>query len=209
MFTWWGHTRDGGTGMARFRRTLPVALIALVVLAATGCTAASEVAPATPSPATAPAAAPPSPRPDLRRLLLDPADIPIPGMLPPSAQPLAEDAIDGLTATFDTADGERQLGVTIVLLPDPGAAQEAMLGAAGSTQEQRTDAVSAEAAIGDRAVVFTGYELAGTTSTMLLFSQGRASVAMEFRSPSTAPIPTDAVLAAGTRQAARLQAEFG
>ena len=52
-------------------------------------------------------------------------------------------------------------------------------------------------------MIFTGYELAGTASTLLLFSQGTASVAMDFRSPSTDPIPTAAVIETGTRQAAR------
>ncbi len=75
--------------------------------------------------------------------------------------------------------------------------------------EQRTGARSAPAPVGDHAVIFTGYELAGTASTLLLFSQGTASVAMDFRSPSTDPIPTAAVIETGHRQAARLRPAFG
>ena len=198
--------------MAHVRRALS-AVAVLIALATAGCTAAAEVATTapglSPTPAAAPTPAPAVAGSDLRGLLVDPAEIPLPGFLPPAARPLAEDAVDGLVASYDSTEGELQLGVTIVLLPDPAAAQEAVLGAVAATREQRTGASSAPAQVGDRAVVFTGYELAGTASTLLLFSQGRASVAMDFRSPSTDPIPTEAVLATGTRQAARLAATAG
>ena len=203
--------------MAHPRRTLLAALAALTVLGGAGCAGAPPVAApppvSTPAPAPAPAletADPaPAPGPDLRQLLIDPSDIAVTGFLEPMVQPLAEDAVTGLVATFDTEDGERQLGTTIVLLPDAAAAQEATAGAVSSTGEQRTGARSTPAPVGDHAVIFTGYELAGTASTLLLFSQGTASVAMDFRSPSTDPIPTAAVIETGTRQAARLRPAFG
>jgi hypothetical protein len=179
------------------------------VIGVAGCAPAPAAEPAPPAPVPSASAPPTVTRPDLRTLLIDPADIPVPGFQPPNAQPLAEDAVEGLVARFDSADGERQLGITIVVLPDPGAAQDAMQGAASSTLEQRTGARSAAAAVGDRAVLFTDYRLAGTSSTLLLFSQGRASVAMEFRSPDTDPIPAEAVLATGARQASRLKPAFG
>jgi hypothetical protein len=205
--------------MAHPRRTLLAALAALAVLGGAGCAGAPPVAapPPVSAPAPAPAPAPetadpapaPAAGPDLRQLLIDPGDIAVTGFLEPTVQPLAEDAVTGLVATFDTEDGERQLGTTIVLLPDAAAAQEATAGAVSSTGEQRTGARSTPAPVGDHAVIFTGYELAGTASTLLLFSQGTASVAMDFRSPSTDPIPTAAVIETGTRQAARLRPAFG
>ena len=201
--------------MAHPRRTLLAALAALAVLGGAGCAGATPaLAPppvSTPAPAPAPETADPAPAPgpDLRQLLIEPGDIAVTGFLEPMVQPLAEDAVTGLVATFDTEDGERQLGTTIVLLPDAAAAQEATAGAVSSTGAQRTGARSTPAPVGDHAVVFTGYELAGTASTLLLFSQGTASVAMDFRSPSTDPIPTAAVIETGTRQAARLRPAFG
>jgi hypothetical protein len=201
--------------MAHPRRILLAALAALAVLGGAGCASAPPVAApppvSTPAPAPAPESADPAPAsgPDLRQLLIDPGDIAVAGFLEPMVQPLAEDAVTGLVATFDTEDGERQLGTTIVLLPDAAAAQEATTGAVSSTGEQRTGARSTPAPVGDHAVIFTGYELAGTVSTLLLFSQGTASVAMDFRSPSTDPIPTAAVIETGTRQAARLRPAFG
>jgi hypothetical protein len=201
--------------MAHPRRTLLAALAALAVLGGAGCAGGPPVAAPPPVSSPAPAPAPetadpaPAPGPDLRQLLIDPSDIAVTGFLEPMVQPLAEDAVTGLVATFDTEDGERQLGTTIVLLPDAAAAQEATAGAVSSTGEQRTGARSTPAPVGDHAVIFTGYELAGTASTLLLFSQGTASVAMDFRSPSTDPIPTAAVIETGTRQAARLRPAFG
>jgi hypothetical protein len=195
--------------MAPLRWSRMALITTLCAVCLSGCSAPPAATP--PPPAPAPSASTPAPvtRPDLRTLLIDEADIPVPGFQPPNAQPLAEDAVDGLVARFDSADGERQVGVTIVLLPDAAAAQDAMQGAASSTLEQRTGTRSASAAVGDRAVLFTDYRLAGTASTLLLFSQGKASVAMEFRSPETDPIPADAVLAAGARQASRLKSAFG
>jgi hypothetical protein len=192
--------------MTHPRRAALAALAALVALAA-GCSSAMPTP--TPAPAPAPTTAAPSPGPDLRQLLIDPADIPVPGFLPPRVQPLAEDAVSGLVAAFDTTDAERQLGTTIVLLPDPAAARDATRGAASSTAEQRAGARSEPVPVGDQAVLFTGYELAGTASTLLLFSQGTAAVVMDFRSPSTDPIPTEAVIETGNRQAALLKPTFG
>ena len=98
--------------------------------------------PARPAPAPETADPAPAPGPDLRQLLIDPSDIAVTGFLEPMVQPLAEDAVSGLVAMFDTEDGERQLGTTIVLLPDAAAAQEATAGAVSSTGEQRTGARS-------------------------------------------------------------------
>jgi hypothetical protein len=196
----------------RWSRMAVVPTLCAVVasIGVVACTPVPAAEPPTPVPAPSASSTPtPVTRPDLRTLLIDQADIPVPGFQPPNTQPLAEDAVDGLVARFDSADGERQLGVTIVVLPDPHAAQDAMQGAASSTLEQRTGARTASAAVGDRAVLFTDYRLAGSSSTLLLFSQGKASVAMEFRSPETDPIPADAVLATGARQASRLKPAFG
>ena len=201
--------------MAHPRRTALAALAALAALGGAGCARRSPCRPRRPVDPGA-RSAPPSrrpgsgPGPDLRQLLIDPADIAVARL--PAAHGAATGRGRGRRAgghVRHRPTGERQLGTTIVLLPDPAAAQDATAGAASSTGEQRTGARSAPAPVGDHAVIFTGYELAGTASTLLLFSQGTASVAMDFRSPSTDPIPTAAVIETGTRQAARLRPAFG
>jgi hypothetical protein len=184
------------------------AAVGLAVLVG-GCATSRDIAAPAPPPSPAPAPAPPTAEPDLRQLVITPDAIPVPGFLPPRFQPLGENAIAGVMALFDSADGERQMGTTIVLLPDAEAARSAMRGAASATSEQRPGSRSAPAEVGDAGVIITGYRLAGTASTLLLFTQGTASVAMEFRSPDTDPIPSAAVLAAGTRQAALLKSAFG
>ena len=184
------------------------ALLAGLTLLLGGC-ATSQPAPAPPTPTAAPAPPPEPVGPDLRQLVIAPEDIPVPGFLPARFRPLGEDAVGGVQALFDSTDGERQLGTTIVLLPDADAARAAMQGAARSSAQQRPGSRSAPAQVGDSGVLISGYRLAGTDSKLLLFSQGKASVAMEFRSPDTDPIPAAAVLAAGGRQAALLSPTFG
>lgn len=197
--------------VAELRRVVLAVVVGLTVASGAGCTAPHEASTPTPapSPVAAPSTAPAPAGHDLRELVIAPADVPVPGFLPPRTEPLGEDAVDGVVAFFDSDIDQRQLGVTIVLLPDPAAAEEATAGAAASTTQLRAGATSAPVPVGDRAVLFTGSELAGVSSTLLLFSQGNASVAMEFRTPSADPIPDDAVQQAGTRQAALLKSAFG
>ncbi len=201
--------------MFPLRRAVDHRLVLLVLLLATvtGCAPArGTVAPA-PSPgittAAAPAPAPPPAQPDLARLLITAEDIPLPGFLPPSVRPLDEDAVAGLEAFFDSQDGSRQLGQTIVLLPDAEAARSAMLGAARLTAQQRPGASSVPAPVGAAGVIITGFRRDGTASTLLLFSEGAASVAMDFRSAETDPVPPEPVIAAGVRQAALLAGKVG
>jgi hypothetical protein len=106
-----------------------------------------------------------------------------------------------VATVFGTEDGSRQVGETIVLLPDAEAAQAAVRGAASTTQKQRPGATASAAQVGDTAVIITGYEFEGTASTLLLFSQGVASVAMDFRSAAADPVLPDVVTAVGVRQA--------
>jgi hypothetical protein len=189
---------------------LLVLLLALFALV-TGCSSAREIVAPPPAPVTTAARTPaPAPPPaDLGQLLISAEDIPLPGFLPPVVRPLDEDAVEGVEAFFDSQDGSRQLGQTIVLLPDADAARSAMLGAARLTEQQRTGASSAPAPAGDAGVIITGFQHDGTASTLLLFSVGTASVAMDFRSPAADPVPPAAAIAAGVRQAALLRGKVG
>ena len=206
-------------------RALRVVLTAGAIALIGGCGPAQPPGgPAAPaSPAAAPVtASPPGPGgsappaagsslagPDVRQLVVAPTDIPVPGFQPPQLQPLGEAAVIGVVARYLTADGRRQLGSSIVLLPDPAAARQAADGAADSTLARRPGATSIPATVGDHGVLISGYRLGDTVSTTLLFSQGTASVALEFRSPVDDPVPDDAVLATGAAQASRLHAALG
>lgn len=200
--------------------------VALTVLLTSGCTSGARstapppavpvptAAPAAPAPAApapaAPTSAAPSPaRPALQQLVIDVDDIPLPGFLPPTVRPLDVDEVEGVEAYFDSADGRRRLGATIVLLPDADAARTAVQGAAETIREQRPGATVAPARAGDTAVVVTGYEQDGTASTLLLLSEGTASVVLDFRSPAADPTPADTVIEAGVRQAALLNTVYG
>ncbi|MHA6793607.1 hypothetical protein ACVGVM_08840 [Pseudonocardia bannensis] len=136
-------------------------------------------------------------------------DIPLPGFSQHGSQPIDESGVKGVAVVFGDEAGSRQLGETIVLLPDADAARRAMQGAVSSTQDQRSGVTTSAVPIGDSGVLITGYELGGTASTMLLFSQGVASVAMDFRSAATDPVPVDVVTAVGARQADLLRRGLG
>jgi hypothetical protein len=147
--------------------------------------------------------------PDLRPLLISPAERPVAGFGEPEVGPLGEDAVTGIVARYDSENGDRLLGETIVVLPDPEAAAAATRGAATSTGGQRPGSSSTPVPVGNAGVIITGYQQDGVASTLLLFSQGTAAVAMDFRSPAAEPTPPEVVLEAGARQAARLAATFG
>lgn len=202
--------RWGEVALARLRTAVVVFVVSMIVMAGSSCASPGPVAAPAPGIAPAPsAAAAPSPvATDPSQLPLSPADLPIPGFLPPQVEPIVEDAVGGLVALYDSDIDRRQLGVTIVALPDPVAARDALQGAATSTRQLRAGVQESPAAVGDGGLLFTGYELDGVSSSLLLFTQDGASVAMEFRSPTEAPIADDAVLEAGIRQATRLRAAF-
>jgi hypothetical protein len=194
------------------RRLLGTTMVILVsVLTASACgpssgdgRAGSSQGGAAPSSTSGPAAAA-----DVSRLLIQAGDIPLPGFSQQGVQPIEEGAVKGVATVFGAEDGSRQMGETILLLPDAAAAQTAVQGAASTTKDQRPGATASAARVGDTAVIITGYELGGTASTLLLFSQGVASVAMDFRGPATDPVPPDVVTAVGVKQAALLRPGFG
>ena len=146
--------------------------------------------------------------PDLRPFLVSPAEIPVPGFGEPVVGPLGEDAVNGIVARFDSETGDRLLGETIVVLPDPEAAASATRGAAASTGGQRR--VQLDPGPGRQRRCDHHRVPAGRGGLDVAAVQpGTAAVAMDFRSPADEPTPPDVVLEAGARQAARLAATFG
>ncbi|MFC5993491.1 hypothetical protein ACFQE5_04585 [Pseudonocardia hispaniensis] len=181
-------------------------VLGIIVTAACGPSSA-QTPPPTPAPAAAPTSAPPASQPsadELSTLVVQAGDIPIPGLSGQGVQRVEEGTLRGVATSFSTEDGRRRVGETIVLLPDPDAARSAVQGAASTTQQQRPGATMSVVPVGEYAVLFTGFEYQGTASTLLLFSQGVASVAMDFRSPAGEPVPPEVATAAGERQAALL-----
>jgi hypothetical protein len=183
-----------------------VLIVSVLGLCACGSSADAAGAPAA-QVSSAPASAAPSV--DVAQLAIQAGDIPLPGFSQQSLQPVTEGPVTGLAAVFGTADGTRLLGETIVLLPDAEAARTAVQGAVSTTESQRPGSTTATVPVGDLGMIITGYRVDGTESTMLLLSQGVASVVMDFRSPETDPIPADVVTAVGVKQAALLKAKLG
>jgi hypothetical protein len=182
-------------------------VIIVSVLGGCACGSSADAAVAPPAQVSSAAAAAPSV--DVGQLVIQAGDIPLSGFSQQSLQPVTEGPVTGVVAVFGTADGTRQLGETIILLPDAAAARTAVQGVVSTTQTQRPGSTTAEVAVGDLGVLITGYRVNGMASSLLLLSQGVASVAIEFRSPATDPVPADVVTAVGIRQAALLKAKLG
>jgi hypothetical protein len=181
-------------------------VIIVSVLGGCACGSSADAAVAPPAQVSSAAAAPSV---DVGQLVIQAGDIPLSGFSQQSLQPVTEGPVTGVVAVFGTADGTRQLGETIILLPDAAAARTAVQGVVSTTQTQRPGSTTAEVAVGDLGVLITGYRVNGMASSLLLLSQGVASVAIEFRSPATDPVPADVVTAVGIRQAALLKAKLG
>jgi hypothetical protein len=189
-------------------RLSTAAVLAVSVLGVCACGSSADAeAPPSAQATSVPASAAPSV--DVGQLVIQAGDIPLPGFSRQSVRPVTEGPVTGVAALFGTADGTRLLGETIVLLPDAAAARTAMQGAVSTTGSQRPGSTTATVPVGDSAVLITGYRVDGTESTLLLLSQGVASVAMDFRSPETDPISADVVTAVGVKQAELLKAKLG
>jgi hypothetical protein len=189
-------------------RLLRAMVIIVSVLGGCACGSSADAA-VTPPAQASPAPAVAAPSVDVGQLVIQAGDIPLSGFSRQSLQPVTEGPVTGVVAVFGTADGTRLLGETIVLLPDAAAARTALQGVVSTTESQRPGSTTATVPVGDRGVIITGYRVDGTASTMLLLSQGAASVAMDFRSPEADPVPADVVTAVGVKQAELLKAKLG
>jgi len=183
--------------------TFGLAIAALVVAAAaTGCTATSSTSSAeSPDPSSAVSSPPqstPAARvaPDYRRLLIQPGDINT-GTDTFATRSLTTNpgGSDGVSSLFVNQHDTRAIGDTIVVLPDSAAATTTLnmtVSALGTTvtggRPQPWPVVSGTSPDGAKAV------------TVLLFTEGRAVVRLEFDSAPGDPMPPQVVTGVGKQQ---------
>ena len=182
-----------------------LALLSTVAFGTSACGSSSDSGdtPATTKPAASSAAAaatsPASTSTDFAALVIKPEDIPIPGFTQKSSTPLSESGANGITVLFANADDTRELGDTILVMPDETAASTAAKAAVTASQSQLTDATAAPAQVGDGGTVLTGTQN-GKAATVLIFQQGTVFVVMQFNSAPDDPVPADLVTAVGQKQ---------
>lgn len=126
-------------------------------------------------------------------MLIKASDIPVAGFTLVTSQ--APPAGKGITGIFVTADGTRQVGDTIIVLPNADAAKTALTAAEGAAKDAIEGATVKSLDVGDGGQVFTGTTGSGAKASVeLLFTEGNALVSIEFDGQKGDTVP-DAVLA--------------
>jgi hypothetical protein len=181
-----------------------VAVAAALTVSAVGCSS-------NPKPTTAPSASSTtsvSPAPsstqaqpaDYTRLLIDAKDINAPEIFtasPPINNPNGQ---PGVATTFSNQDGSHVIGDTILILPDAAAAAGALDSAkAGLVSSVNGKPVPID--IGTGGTTVSGSSRDGSKGvTVLLFTEGKTFVTLEFDGPPDSLVPPDFVTDVGQKQ---------
>lgn len=201
--------------------TTLTAVSAAVLLTAVGCgdksttdssSSTSEKASATSSAATTSAESTASAaNQDYTGLLIDAAEITAPGdtftaqapTVDPNGQP-------GVATVFSNGDDTREIGDTILILPDADAAAVAFQGAQGALSGSVTGGAPEAANVGTDSVMVAGTSPDGSKAvTVLLFVEGKAFTTLEFDSVAGDPVPPEFVLDVAGKQDAKIKSSLG
>jgi hypothetical protein len=147
---------------------------------------------------------------DYTGLLIQATDIdaPVPFTAsPPTSSPNGQ---PGVATTFSTQDGSHVIKDTIQVLADPAAATDALnaakAGQGAALKHPTTDA----AKIGANGTVLTGNSPDNTKGiAILLFTEGKAFVTLEFDGPADSLPPQDFVNDLGAKQDAAVKKGLG
>lgn len=155
------------------------------------------------SPASSSAAAPTTSVTDYARLLIAPSDIPVAGFTEgtPSAPPNGA----GVTVSYTYSDQTRVLGDTILVFDSASAASTAAQTSVIAAKHSVTGAEVSPAPIGGGGTAVRGTSGANAVA-VLIFTEGRAEVVLQFNSPAADPVPTSIIQAVSTRQDALVKA---
>jgi hypothetical protein len=168
---------------------------------ASSASAAESTATSTSAAASSPAAA------DYSALLIKASDITAPGdtftAQPPTLNPNGK---DGVATVFANQGDTREIGDTILVLPDASAANTALDGSLGGLGSTVSGGTPQSAQIGSSGTVVSGTSPDGTKSvTLLLFTEGRAFVTLEFDGAPNDPVPPEGVTDVGQKQDAAIK----
>ncbi|BBZ54927.1 hypothetical protein [Mycolicibacterium phocaicum] len=184
-----------------------VAVSAAVIMTITGCgkdsapPAASKSATSSSAATSTTASAPAQPV-DYSALLIKATDLVAPEEFiasPPVPDP---DGKPGIATSFGNADRTHVVGDTILILPDPAAATAALEAAKAALGGSVVGGTPAPIEVGSGGISVSGNSPDNTKSvTVVLFTEGRAFVTLEFDGPKDATPPPDFVLDVGQKQA--------
>jgi hypothetical protein len=163
----------------------------------------SSTSAATSSPSSSAQAAPA----DYTNLLIQASDIALPGdtftAAPPTQNPNGK---AGVATVFSNQGDTREIGDTILILPDPAGAATALDGAKSSLGSSVTGGEPQPAEVGAGGTIVSGTSPDGSKSvTVVLFTEGKAFVTLEFDGKPDDPVPPDFATGIGQKQDAAIK----
>jgi hypothetical protein len=186
-------------------RTLFSAALAVVVVGAAGACDATQAPPGnTPAlPGAAPATTSAKPQAsDYSHLLLQAEDISIPpNTFTLRSSKVNPDGQTGASAFFVNSDDTRAIADTILIYPDVATAGATLKQASAAVSTIVTGGTPQPFPVGSGGTVISGMAPDGSKAvTMLLFTQGRALVRLEFDSNPDDPVTPQTVTSVGRMQ---------
>ena len=139
---------------------------------------------------------------DYTALLIKASDITLPGDTftgqPPIQNPNGQ---PGIAQIFSNQNDTRHVGDTILVLPDPDQAVSELDEEKAALGDMVKGGTPAPAAVGTGGTTVSGTSPDGSKAvTVLLFTEGRAFVNLEFDSPPNDPVPPQFVTDVGQKQ---------
>ena len=197
-----------------------VAVSAAVILSITGCSknsappaasksstsATSSSTSTSPSMSASATSSAPAPSVDYSALLIKGTDLVAPEQFvatPPVPDPNGK---PGVATSFKNADSTHVVGDTILVLPDPAAATAALEAAKATLGTNVVGGTPTPFQVGTGGVSATGSSPDKSKSvTVVLFSEGKAFVTLQFDGPPGADPPPDFILDVGQKQATAIK----
>jgi hypothetical protein len=145
---------------------------------------------------------------DYTGLLIKGTDINVPGdtftAQAPVLNPMGK---QGVAVTFANQTDTRELGDTILIMPDAAAAAAALDAGTASVNNAVTGGNLEPAAVGAGGRIIAGTTPDGSkAATLLQFTEGKAFVTLEFDSAPNDPVPPEIVTDVGQKQDAAIKA---
>lgn len=191
---------------------LAVGMAAVVAATAVACSTTDSATNArwgmTPTTASSPAAAAPptssapAPATDYSRLLLQAADVSIPpDTFTARSNNVNPDGQPGASALFVNADDTRAIADTILMYPDAATASATLRQASAAVNSIVSGGTPQPVPVGSNGTVIAGSAPDGSKAvTLLLFTEGRALVRLEFDSAQGDPTSPQTVASVGRMQ---------
>jgi hypothetical protein len=145
---------------------------------------------------------------DYTNLLIQASDVSIPNDTFTAAAPTQNpNGKPGVATVFSNQTDTREIGDTILILPDAASAASALDGSKASLGSSVTGGEPQPAAVGTGGTIVSGTSPDGSKSvTVVLFTEGKAFVTLEFDGKPDDPVPPDFATSIGEKQDSAIKA---